>query len=146
MDISSFQIAKKICELGNWNVTNLSIQKILYFCHMFYLGKTNGKPLVNEFFEAWDYGPVLPNLYKELRMFGANSVESVFFYKINSLENEKINSLIEPIAKDLVKRSAWQLVALTHSRNGAWAKNYVPGMNECIPNEDILIEYKEKGL
>ena len=42
-----------------------------------------------------------------------------------------IPGLLEMIATDLVKRDAWQLVALTHTKDGAWAKNYTPIRSFC---------------
>lgn len=146
MSISSLQLAKKICELSHWHISNLSVQKIIYFCHMFHLGKNNGNVLIDQLFEAWDYGPVLPTLYRELRIFGAAPIESLFFYRTENIEDRNIASLVEDVAGDLVKREPWQLVALTHSKDGAWAKNYFPGTNKSIPNEDILEEYKNKGF
>lgn len=140
-----FQIAKKICILSSWRITNLSIQKVIYFCHMFYLGMNNGKPLVSESFEAWNYGPVLPSLYQGLKMFGADPIEPLIFNFIKDIENSSISKLVDEVAGALVNRDAWELVALTHSKSGAWVKNYHPGFNNKIPNTDILEEYQKQG-
>ena len=134
-----FPIAKKICELSNWRITNLSIQKVIYFCHMFYLGANNGKPLIDESFEAWDYGPVLPSLYHKLKMFGADPIESLLFTFTEDIKDVIVNKLIEEVAGALVDREAWELVALTHSKKGAWVKNYYPNLNKKISNTDILV-------
>ena len=37
----------------------------------------------------------------------------------------------------------WKLVGLTHRKGGGWSKNYVPNMNNKIPFEDIVNEFKE---
>lgn len=140
MAMSSLMIAKKICELSNWQITNLSLQKIIYFCHMIYLGRNNGEPLVEEDFQAWMYGPVLPTLYEKLKIFGAQPIKNRF-YRVNEIDDQSINSFLEEIAGALLKREAWELVTLTHSKTGAWAKNYVSGFNKKISNEDILEEY-----
>jgi uncharacterized phage-associated protein len=44
-------------------VTNLALQKLLYFAHAIFLVETS-KPLVSGYFEAWQYGPVHPLVYK----------------------------------------------------------------------------------
>jgi uncharacterized phage-associated protein len=31
-----------------------------------------GQPLINEYFEAWDYGPVIPTVYYEFREYKDN--------------------------------------------------------------------------
>jgi uncharacterized phage-associated protein len=57
--------AKKVCERRTWGVSNLEINKILYFAHMLFLGRHGlDSPLVEEMFQAWDYGPVLPSVYR----------------------------------------------------------------------------------
>jgi len=38
-------------------ITNLALQKLLYFAHGIFLNETKG-PLVSGYFEAWQYGPV----------------------------------------------------------------------------------------
>ena len=36
-----------------------------------------------------------------------------------------------------------RLVSATHRKDGAWHKNYIPGIRHCIiPNTDILDEYR----
>ena len=56
MAISVLEAAKHIGARSHWSLSNLKMQKLLYIAHMFHLGIYN-KPLVCEFFEAWDYGP-----------------------------------------------------------------------------------------
>ena len=43
----------------NQPVTNLKLQKILYFLNAIYLVK-HGKPIVDAVFEKWNYGPTIP--------------------------------------------------------------------------------------
>lgn len=135
-------VAKKICELGCWNVSNLRLQKLLYLCQMFSLGRT-GKPIINEQFEAWMYGPVIPQLYRKMKVFGASPV-SDRFYEITPLQPD-IESLIAEVCGALKDRSDAVLVASTHREGGAWAKNYnASARNVPIPNNDILDEYRIK--
>ena len=44
-------------------IGQLKLQKLVYIAHGYYLALTGGNPLVNEPFEAWDYGPVNRTLY-----------------------------------------------------------------------------------
>lgn len=142
MAINTFEAAKFICQLSDWKVTNLSLNKILYFANMFYLG-TKGTPLLDEQFEAWMYGPVLPRLYNKLKMYGAQSIPNRF-YGVSDIEDQKIAEFLKNIASRLLILEPWKLVSLTHSKNGAWAKNYDPRFNSVISNKDILEEYKDK--
>ena len=58
---------------GGIDVTNLALQKLLYFTHAIYLIE-NKIPLVSGYFEAWQYGPVHPVAYKAFRHAGSSSI------------------------------------------------------------------------
>jgi uncharacterized phage-associated protein len=40
MSIPAYSAARYICARGDWRVTNLALQKILYLAHMVHLGRT----------------------------------------------------------------------------------------------------------
>lgn len=144
MTISIFEAAKHLGKQAGWSVSNLKMQKILYIAHMHHLGNY-GEPLVHGLFEAWDYGPVHPDLYHHAKIFGADPVKNIFrSYK--NLTNEKTEiEILDAAAEQLVDISGAQLVATTHRKGGAWEKNYLPGVKGMkIPNEDILEEYRQR--
>lgn len=49
-------------------ITNLKLQKLLFFAHADYLVSTR-RPLLKDEFEAWSYGPVIPAVYHEFKKF-----------------------------------------------------------------------------
>jgi uncharacterized phage-associated protein len=51
---------------GALPITNLALQKLLYFAHGHFLIRT-GRPLVTGAFEAWTYGPVHPAVYQAFK-------------------------------------------------------------------------------
>jgi uncharacterized phage-associated protein len=53
-----------------WTITNLALQKLLYFAHGIHLTKTK-RPLVSGYFEAWQYGPVHPAVYRAFKPSGS---------------------------------------------------------------------------
>lgn len=56
------EVANYILDYANDNgipMINLGLQKITYFCHVWFLISV-GKPLIKQNFEAWEFGPVLP--------------------------------------------------------------------------------------
>ena len=58
-------IAQLFIQLGDGDdVTNLKVQKLVYYAQGFYLA-LNGKPLFNNDIKAWAHGPVVPELYQE---------------------------------------------------------------------------------
>lgn len=54
-------------------ITNLALQKLLYFAHGHHLVETK-RPLVTGFFEAWRYGPVHPIAYSAFRSAGGRPI------------------------------------------------------------------------
>lgn len=69
-------IANLILDEGHRNgrpVTNLALQKLLYFAHAIYLIERK-KPLVSGHFEAWQYGPVHPTVYQAFKSAGDQPV------------------------------------------------------------------------
>lgn len=144
MPVGSLRAARRLCELSGWTVSNLELHKLLYIAHMFFLGRGSG-PLIADAFEAWDYGPVLPNLYHRAKAFGSNPVRNIF-HDIDPLPNAPESALLEETYLALKGAKPSKLVAITHWNNGAWAKNYVPGAHHIvIPNEDILNEYRQRA-
>src|SRR3954465_5914060 len=55
------------------SITNLALQKLLYFAHGIFLIE-NKRPLVSGYFEAWQYGPVHPAVYKAFQSAGSNPI------------------------------------------------------------------------
>lgn len=145
MAIASLIAAKKLCELRNWEATNLEIQKTLYLAHMVSLGRSKGtNPLVTENFQAWDYGPVLPNVYNKAKIFGSSAVQNIFQIYV-SISGTPESDIIEETVDMLVGKTAADLVAITHWEQGAWAEHYVPGAKGVIiPNSRILEEYNKR--
>ncbi len=54
-------------------ITNLALQKLLYFTHGLHLVETKN-PLVTGFFEAWQHGPVHPIAYRAFKNADANPI------------------------------------------------------------------------
>ena len=140
MPITVLQAAKCIGKLSGWSLSNLEMQKLLYIAHMFHLGDHNN-PLVRGNFEAWDLGPVHPDLYHQAKVFGARPVENIF-RSVPKLKEGTESDMLRETIKELKDLTGADLVAITHWEKGAWAKNYKPGVrNIIIPNADILAEY-----
>jgi uncharacterized phage-associated protein len=143
MAIPPLIATKKVCQLRDWGVSNLEVNKTLYIAHMIFLGRYNA-PLVSQHFEAWDYGPVLPIVYRRAKPFGSGPVQNVFhiFPDLEAgAEADTINEAVQAV-KD---KTPGELIAITHWNEGAWAKNYRPGAHGIvIPNEDILAEYRKR--
>jgi uncharacterized phage-associated protein len=137
--INVLSAAKRLCERSGWTLTNLQLQKIMYLAQMFHLG-SKGSRLINGDFEAWAYGPVLPVVYSQAKIFGGGPVREVF--GAGAVLDPARAKLLDDAYDQLGKLSAGRLVSITHWRDGAWAKYYKPSVRGIkIPDEAIIDEY-----
>ena len=138
-------VCRAICENGQWRVSNLQIQKILYLVQMVHMGRNHGKSLFSGAFEAWDYGPVEPDVYRRVRMFGAGPIQNVFFNALAFRVDDVRKALIDEVCVDLLRKKPGELVEITHWEKGAWATHYEPGTKGIkIPDSDIFKEYTDR--
>ncbi len=139
----SFMAAKTVASLCHFDVTNLKLQKLLYLAHMMYLG-TYHKRLIDGHFEAWNLGPVEPDIYHLLKAYGNSKIHDVFGndgFPKGSSEYRTIKSVIDQLGN----ASASLLVQITHQDFGAWAENFDPRIRGIkIPDADILGEYNTR--
>ena len=140
---NAINIAKYIvkkCDDVNKNITNLQMQKILFFIQKENIKKM-GIGLFYNRIEAWRYGPVVPDVYYKYSGFGAMPIEFYdFFEEIPYIEIAD-KDLIDKVLNAKIDESAWDLVDETHIENGAWSfvvKTY--GYNSEITENDISNE------
>jgi uncharacterized phage-associated protein len=110
------------------DISNLVLQKLVYFAHGRYLSET-GQPLVAGEFEAWQYGPVHPHVYNAFKDQGsspirtrAQSVNPVTGERrpIPPLTDNAAREVIAEVFRSLKRRSASNLVAVSHAKNAPW--------------------------
>ncbi|WP_430475908.1 type VI toxin-antitoxin system SocA family antitoxin [Thalassospira lucentensis] len=109
-------------------VTNLALQKLLYFAHGAFLIREK-KPLVSGYFEAWTYGPVHPAVYKSFKSAGSSPIEfraegknivTGGRYALTLPDDNAVNSVISAITKSYGQLSPGMLVDISHAPNSPW--------------------------
>lgn len=130
------------CHSQNRSISNLKLQKILYFVQAEFLVSTN-QPCFAEEIEAWDFGPVVPEVYQQYKIFGSSNIP-VFGRLVNPvvIRNDD-QELINEIVDECAKYSASALVDITHHQS-PWLDAYVPGYNNVISQSSIK-EYFAEG-
>lgn len=129
-------------ELLSLSLTNLTLHKLLYFAHGLLLAR-HGRPLVDEPFQAWKYGPVLESLYHDLKPFGTSPVlpGSWFVATWDMLPPEAIDEAqaIDSILKQFGDQSAITLIDISHDSKGPWSGVYAAN-NQSIAIDDEQIK------
>lgn len=109
------QIAKAFLKLSRPEVgdaiTNLKLQKLLYYAQGFYLAMYK-KPLFKEDLIAWDHGPIVKEVYYDYNSFSSGFIP-VPEGKVVLTKNEQ--NLIESVWKVYGQFSAWKLREMTHN-------------------------------
>lgn len=153
-------IANLILDVANAlgkTATNLSINKIAYFAHGYYLARF-GKPLIDAKIEAWEYGPVFREIYHEFKKFNDKPIinyyaeefnldtEQMEFSQWNLSSDEEV--FLRKVIESYLKLRAGYLVEMSHLADGPWYKAWYhegrvnPGME--ISNEEILQYFSEQ--
>ena len=140
MATSILQVAKTLGELSGYGLSNLELQKVSYIAEMLHLGRYH-VPLIREDWEAWDYGPVCPELYQWAKMYGTKPVGNLFPKLPALTEGDEYKSVLD--AYEMTRKfTPGQLINATHQHDGAWAQHYDSRRRGAvIPKEAIAREY-----
>jgi uncharacterized phage-associated protein len=141
--------ALDLCAARGRGITNLSLQKIVYFCHVWSLIKLN-RPLLKHQFEAWQYGPVLQYLYREFRAFESAPIvgrakgidpETGKKLVVAYVFDQQTEALLTEMVDFYSRLSASELVKLSHVRGGPWDTvwNHDGHVNPGMKIEDTII-------
>ncbi len=122
LDIAKYVVNK--CTVEEHPVSNLQLQKILYYIQKDFLYRFN-EPAFSEAIEAWQFGPVVPNVYYHFCGSGAMPIDIT--YEDVHIENDEHRKCIDSIVENKRTMDPWKLVNDTHKKNGAWDKIYKNG-------------------
>ncbi len=135
LDMAKYIIDK--CTREGHPISNLQLQKILYYIQKDFLQQ--GVKAFPEEIEAWQFGPVVPEVYRQYCGFGALPIRMRYMISLESEDRKIINPLVEK--KRML--NPWDMVSDTHCPGKAWDLIYRNGLgdHEVIPQELI----KSKG-
>lgn len=148
MVYSIINIANKFIDLSGENhLTNMQLQKLAYIAHGFNLALRNTK-LYHEDTRAWDFGPVVPELYEKLMKYGSGKITE----KINGAEIEQgdfdkdSSEIISAVYENYKQYSGGQLSDLTHQKGTPWSLTWGRNKYGVIPADDICEFYKDNHV
>lgn len=139
LDIARYVIER--CSATNRSISNLKLQKILYFIQAEFLVSKN-LPCFTEEIQAWDFGPVVPDVYFTYRMFGSANIPCIGRTRASQIISPRDREVLDDIIDECSRYSASALVELTHNQT-PWIKAYEPGRNNEISPESIKSYFKE---
>lgn len=121
-------------------ISNLKLQKLLYYAQGVYLAITN-KPLFSDEIVAWQHGPVVADVYYEFCVNGSNVIDYSPVKEdkdiIEKIENdENARDTLEFVSEEFGQYTAWKLRNMTHQEK-PWLSTK---QNKVIKN-DLIRDY-----
>lgn len=107
------------------DVSHKKLQKLVYYVEAWHLVHLDSS-IVDEDFEAWIHGPVVPELYSELKDFGFNNIDVIndefdtideelkAIIQRNGITDEQLE-LIHSVLDKYASLSAFELEILSHN-------------------------------
>lgn len=109
-------------------ISNLALQKLLYFVHGMFLTEMK-QPLLSGYFEAWQYGPVHPSAYKAFKAAGDQPIRfratrqdalSGAQVAITPPASPDVGHYVRRILSSYGRLTAGRLVEISHAKNAPW--------------------------
>lgn len=127
----------KYCHKKKKKITNLPLQKILFFIQKESLEKT-GKDLIQEEFHAWRLGPVIPDVYEAFSIYASFNLP----VPEQTAETDKEDrEFIESVVEKYIDMPVWDLVEKSHQER-PWEYIYgIFGPKSRIPKEFMRTYY-----
>lgn len=151
-------VANAFLALANrdgYQLDPMQLQKHLYFANGYFLAENDGRPLINEFFEAWDYGPVVPTVYYEFREYADRPIRRLAYTFDRLLKrrivapppfgDERAEAVIEWVWQNYRDFTGPQLSRMTHKVDSPWDRARRRASNSLMRNERLeqadLLDY-----
>lgn len=110
-DVAKYFLSFSDEETGDL-ISNLKLQKLIYYAQGFHLALFNS-PLFDEPIEAWQHGPVVPDVYHAYKEYGGQGIPTPTGSDFSCFTDEQKDVLDEVYAV-YGQFSAWKLRNMTH--------------------------------
>jgi uncharacterized phage-associated protein len=138
LDIANKILAKASCSDFEELISNMKLQKLLYYQQGFHLAYF-GAPLFDEEIEAWMYGPVVPCVYDHFKSNDNKGIEYSGYVISLSAEEE---ALFNEVYRVYGKYSAIGLLEMTHNET-PWKSTLVK-VGSVISKDKMKAFFKKR--
>ena len=143
---NALDVAKYIINFSNekdYLIDNLKLQKLLYYCQVHFLCdyREHTKCFTNKIL-AWDWGPVVPEVYKEYKSNGSNLIPHIRDkeFDVHEVINNDDIKKIEYVVDTFKNYNAIAMMKKTHQEE-PWINAYNNYLNNEITDEAIRSYY-----
>lgn len=121
-------IANYFIKRSDYSISPMKLQKLIYYAHGWNLAISN-VPLINNELEAWQYGPVINEIYHAVKHYGNRSISEPiekfnpedWSYSIPELaEDDVVKPFLDEVYNAYGQFPAIKLSEMTHAINAPW--------------------------
>lgn len=119
----------EVAETAGLRLQHIALQKLLYFAHATFLVQ-RGQPLVSGAFEAWQYGPVHPSVYRSFKIAGEAPLTNLRAkgrdaltgaeHDLPIVNDPDVRLHVMQVVSSYGRLSTSRLVELSHAKDGPW--------------------------
>jgi uncharacterized phage-associated protein len=145
-DVARYFLSKVDEDSGD-GISNLKLQKLVYYAQGYHLA-LYGRPLFAERIEAWEHGPVVPELYRVYREHGSAPIPVPDGFELprqafaSPEEHDRTKALLDEVYDVFGQYSAWKLRNMTHEEQ-PWKAAYRENANREISHEAMHEYYRD---
>ncbi len=129
MDIANFYI--RLANDLDDNVDNLKLNKLLFYSQAWSLVRL-GRPLFEDKIQAWEYGPVVSDVYHAYKTCGKTPIQEPLYETDEKIFSSDELELLIDIYNNYGKYTSIALKNMTHVAGSPWDRVYVPQQNNEI--------------
>lgn len=106
-------------------ISNLQLQKMLFFAQVDYMTSHQGNRLFDDSIYAWQYGPVIPQVYNAYSCYGGSPIQSASADgRVSAVKSAGAQTSLTAVYEKWAYMPAWKLVAESHEPGKAWDRIY----------------------
>ncbi len=126
-------------------LTPMQLIKLVYVANGWSLALLN-RPLISEQIQAWQYGPVIPNVYRAFNRFGSAAITEYASDMFSKLEyradmDDEEKRLIAAVVNSYGHMHAFQLSNKMHEADTPWTKTYNASGPYSVISPDLIKEH-----
>lgn len=144
MEVSSHAVANAFLKLAKAKgkpLTNMQLQKLVFLAQGYALALLD-RPIYYNNTHAWQWGPVVPKLYKSLQRYGAGIVTEELQSEDVLAEDSDEYGIVEGVWDGYGSYTGGQLSTLTHKPGSPWETQWSAKQFGVISTDDIKAYYK----
>lgn len=144
MATTSHAVANEFIRLAreqDKQLTNMQLQKLVYIAQGYSLA-INDSPLYFHNTHAWQWGPVIPKLYKSLQKYGSGTVTEFLETSDKVEADSQDEEIIRAVYENYGDYTGSQLSALTHKPETPWSDTWKEKQFSIIDLNLIEKHYK----